>query len=71
MEIKEFVEYVYGFYGPKGMYSNFFKTNVTKKEIKAATLLRIKSGQFEGDTFDREAVRDIILAARGEFIFRG
>jgi hypothetical protein len=69
MEIKEFVEYVFGFYGKGGLYEDFFKNKpVTKVEIRQATKLRIKTGQFEGDTFDREAVRDIMLASRGEFI---
>jgi len=69
-EIKEFVDYVFGFYGPKGIYTDFFKTPVTKAEIKAATKIRQATGQFEGDSFDREAVRDIMLAARGQFINR-
>lgn len=68
MEIKEFVDYVYLFYGAKGFYSNFFKQPVTKAEIKAATLQRIKTGQYEGDSFDREAVRDIMLRKRGDFV---
>lgn len=69
-DIKEFVNYVFEFYGPNCMYSHFFKTPVTKAEIKAATLIRVKTAQFEGDSFDREAVRDIMLAARGQFINR-
>lgn len=66
--LKEFVDYTFGFYGPNEMYAHYFTTPVTKAEIKAATLIRIKTGQFEGDSFDREAVRDIMLSARGNFV---
>lgn len=70
-DIKEFVNYVFEFYGPNGIYADFFKgTAVTKAEIRKATKIRQGTGQFEGDSFDREAVRDIMLAARGQFINR-
>lgn len=60
--LNDFVDYVFSFYGPGEMYSNFFKTPITKAQIRKATVVRISSGQFEGDSFDREAVRDIMLA---------
>lgn len=70
MKTKEWVDYVLSFYGPTGLNASFFKTPVTEAEILAATKLRVATGQFEGDSFDREAVRDIMLAARGQFLGR-
>lgn len=63
--LNEFIDYVFSFYGPGEMYANFFNRPVTKAAIKKATLVRIQTGQFEGDSFDREAVRDIILKEQG------
>lgn len=63
--MKEFVEYVLGFYGENGIYD----MGATKEEILVATGIRIerkKDIPFQGDTLDREMVRDIILEARGE-----
>lgn len=67
MKTKEFVEYVYGFYGKeKGLYRDFFGSGVTRQEIKRALAVRLENKKipFDGDTIDREIVRDIILARR-------
>jgi len=62
---KEFIDYMMDFYGPKGIYIKDF----TVAEIKTALAKRKsqrKDIPFEGDSFDRELVRDYVLAARGE-----
>ena len=60
-----FTEYLLDFYGPQGIYDYGF----TPEQCEAATLLykttlsKQYPGQvFEGDSVDRERVRDIILA---------
>ena len=67
----EFVDYVNGFYG-KGVsvwgWSFFPSTGgVTKAEIIMATKIRMLTATeglpFEGDSMDREAVRDIMIKA--------
>jgi len=57
--MQEFIEYVLSFYGPGGLYD----FNASVDEVKKATRIRLLNNDipFEGDTFDREAVRDIIL----------
>ena len=63
----QFVEYCLSFYGPGGIYP----LNFTERQIRLATelyQLKLKQGleTFEGDTVDRENVRDLILEFRGE-----
>ena len=72
-KMKEFIDYVYEFYGPNGIYP----MQATKEEIGAATVVRIMGEQpneygvpmndipFQGDSIDRECVRDVILMLRG------
>jgi hypothetical protein len=80
-EEKEFINYVYGFYGPKGIYP----IPTTKHEIGIAlNELKLLSAQSKTisfdenliltkkepiniyyDSTDRERVRDIILAKKG------
>lgn len=59
-----FTEYLLDFYGPQGIYDYGF----TPEQCESATLLyktaltKLYPGQeFEGDSVDRERVRDIIL----------
>ena len=63
-----FTQYLLDFYGPNGIYPMGF----TAEQISLATQLykcRLPAGQeFEGDSIDRERVRDIILDARAETI---
>jgi hypothetical protein len=69
IKMKEFVDYVMEFYGEYGIYD----IKATREEVWSATCIRLKRtiGQplngisFEGDSLDREAVRDIILEMRG------
>lgn len=59
MEQKEFIKYFREFYGPNGLYP--FDFNFTDQDVARGIKLRGK--QFAGDSFDREAIRDIILVA--------
>ena len=56
----EFVEYCMDFYGPGGIYDYDFN----EAEIEVALSYRLISRAdlpFDGDTIDREIVRDIVL----------
>ncbi len=59
---KEFIDYVFDFYGKDGIYD----MNATKDQIATATNIRLKNLKyaklpFDGDTIDREIVRDILI----------
>ncbi len=65
--MKQFVDYVLGFYGESGLYD----MKATREEVWHATCIYLRrlannpdSMSFEGDSIDREAVRDIILDLR-------
>ena len=62
---KEFFDYCWEFYKPNGIYGKtFFNNTLTKKELKRAITIRtriVSITAFEGDTTDREIVRDILL----------
>jgi len=63
MNMKQFYLYVRSFYGPHGLYP----MGVTIPDIAKATdiyLSRSKT-KFAGDSFDREEVRDILIALFG------
>jgi hypothetical protein len=53
-----------GFYGPKGLYP----MGMTEDEVQKAVRLMDLFGTFdlEGDSIDRERVRDIVRVMRGE-----
>jgi len=65
---QDFEEYVWEFYQPGGMHGDFFGNKLTKAEVKAAIkLLQLVVGNLEeGDSVDRERIRDILLAAHGK-----
>lgn len=57
----QFNEYVLSFYGKGGIYDYGF----TNEEVETAKNQYIAAGEpFEGDSFDREKVRDIVLENR-------
>lgn len=61
--MKEFIDYVLSFYGKGGLYD----IGATEEEVKTALNIRLKIRQdieFDGDSYDREIVRDIILAMK-------
>jgi len=63
--MKEFVKYMLDFYGVGGIYD----IGASNEEILVATGIRIerhKDIEFEGDSLDREKIRDIILEVRGK-----
>ena len=58
--MNEFVDYVMDFYGANGIYA----MNVNREDILIATGMRIearKDIEFQGDSLDRELVRDILI----------
>ena len=62
----EFIDYVLSFYGPGEIYD----IEATRDEVWNALVFRIRSAEragvtLEGDSIDRELVRDIILDLRG------
>lgn len=66
-ETNEFVDYVLSFYG----HGEIYDLGVTRGEVLRAIDVRLSCElyslmPFEGDSIDREAVRDIILAMREE-----
>ena len=68
-ELCEFVDYVESFYGDDGIYNLGF--TVTREHIWNATsvhLMRLTAerSEFEGDTVDREMVRDLMIKAEGK-----
>jgi len=64
MSLSQFIEYCMGFYGPKGLYP----MGMTEDEVQKAVRLMDLFGTFdlEGDSIDRERVRDIVRVMRGE-----
>jgi hypothetical protein len=63
-KMKKFKEYFMNFYGPEGIYPKTFENGFTDKQFKLAYDLRIESGHYsDGDSFDREAIRDTILCS--------
>lgn len=65
----DFVEYLLSFYGKDGVYgpsnSNpIFRRPMSKKEAVLATNTVGASKDFEGDSFDREKARDLVLSWR-------
>lgn len=69
-ELEDFYLYMMQFYGKKGLYAEHHGTSFSYDEVKNAThvyclFLLLIGKEFEGDTLDRERVRDIILTFRG------
>jgi hypothetical protein len=66
-----FIEYAKEFYGQNGIYAEFFAQNrPTHADFSAAytdlLALRRKQGiDFDGDTFDREVLRDLLFVRMG------
>ena len=66
-EIEDFKKYVWSFYGEdQGLYRDFFDNNLTMEEIEKAIEIRLSNMKlaFDGDSIDREIVRDIIYKMR-------
>ena len=64
MDLKKFSDYCMSFYGPQGLYP----MGMTPDEIQKAVRLMDLVGnlELEGDSIDRERVRDIVRVMRGE-----
>ena len=64
--IKEFQDYCWSFYAPGEIYGHFFEDKLTRIELDAACVLRSVSESFDGDSIDRECVREILFKARSK-----
>ena len=59
-----FTQYMIDFYGPKGVYPYGFtpeQVNLATQLYKCRMEAQFGQTEFEGDSVDRERVRDIIL----------
>ena len=66
-KIENFKKYVWYFYGRgEGLYKDFFGNNLKMEEVERAIKIRLSNIKlkFEGDSIDREIVRDIIYKMR-------
>tara|TARA_R110000782_G_scaffold11788_1_gene35711 strand:+ start:118 stop:384 length:267 start_codon:yes stop_codon:yes gene_type:complete len=66
-KIENFKKYVWSFYGRcEGIYKDFFGNNLKMKEVERAIEIRLSNMklEFDGDSIDREIVRDIIFKLR-------
>lgn len=67
MTPKEFEDYFISFYHPKsGMYP---MQGWTVEQLRLA--IAIRGEHFEGDSFDREAIRDILMVANNQLAGAG
>jgi hypothetical protein len=69
--LKEFAAYVKSFYGPSGIYADYFGHSLTDFEIALGIGMYIERLRHVsnmtwggGDSWDREQVRDIMLSMR-------
>ena len=66
-KIENFKKYFWSFYGRgEGIYKDFFGNNLKMKEVERAIQIRLLNIKlkFDGDSIDREIVRDIIYKMR-------
>lgn len=63
-QIKDFADYFWSFYGPKGIYKGLFIPALGRKEMNEAIKIWSTSKSFDGDSVDREMVRLIISNLR-------
>jgi len=63
----DFVDYMIGFYGPNEIWGNFFNDNLTRDIVEkyVDSFIKKRGHDFEGDSFDREMYRDILLVRMG------
>lgn len=61
MSLEKFVDYVYDFYGPGGIYPMSDLTRDNTLKTVQVYLSIIGSDDFCGDSVDRERVRDMLL----------
>ena len=64
---KNFKDYFWSFQGKDvGIYKDFFDNNLTIRELDRAIEIRLSNMklEFDGDSIDREIVRDIIFKMR-------
>lgn len=62
-----FVRYILSFYGPNGTWSEFFDHKLTQKTVEdnVDKFIKKRGKDFDGNSFDRELYRDILLVKTG------
>jgi hypothetical protein len=68
--LEQFKNYVWSFYGPGQIYGDFFNHTLTRLELDAAVDKRLQEQTFafDGDSMDRERVRDLMTKARSDVL---
>ncbi|MEK9703153.1 MAG: hypothetical protein VW829_14115 [Deltaproteobacteria bacterium] len=63
-----FIDYVLSFYGPNGIYASELDPPFNREECEDALqkYLQMNIIDFDGDSIDRENLRDIVLISRGD-----
>lgn len=61
--VDAFIDYFFEFYGEQGLYP-FQGFKLTRTMVEHG--IKLRGANFEGDTLDREAIRDIILTANNQ-----
>ena len=63
-KVDEFADYMVDFYGPNGVW-DFFDYKLTREQALRGLAIYLLDGStpFEGDSVDREMVRDILLTS--------
>ena len=63
-----FIDYVLSFYGLNGIYAGELDPPFTREECENALqkYLQMNIIDFDGDSIDRENLRDIVLISRGD-----
>lgn len=64
MNFDTFVDYVWSFYGPESI---LYRNKWSRELVTAACLIRYNMKEWgDGDSFDREWVRDLLINTVGE-----
>jgi hypothetical protein len=62
-QLNDFVDYTMSFYGPNGIYPMGANQHLIHKATDdVMQILKIKGGEFCGDSIDRELVRDLLIS---------
>lgn len=64
--MKRFIEEVWAFYGPEGIYPKYFNVELTKEQVEEAVILvfdyfRNHDIEFDEGSFERVVVLDVMI----------
>jgi hypothetical protein len=66
MNNQEFIQYFRSFYDPNHpecLYPKMINAGWTDEDVE--NCIKVRGKQFEGDSFDRESIRDMLIANYG------